>query len=479
MQDPTTIALILCVVCLVISLLALKKQRDRAKRAKRQLQELTGEEERMFHFLHDLGESIVNDPSAGQLSRLIVEGIDKVVAARGGAIYQIGSEPDYLYPAYVSDECPPLIVVPEELTELEARDPKALSSYLRLSRTDHASGLLGHCFTTGENLHIADVAGHEGMAGAGGRAKTAVLLSPLRHAGKIFGVIAVARHEEDGPFTENDFAVFRSIAEQSSFAIGNARIHREAHEKRAIEGELHNAREVQRVLLPESEPIVPGFRISGVNLPARLISGDYYDYLELAEQRFGIAIADVSGKGVPAGLLMAMCRSSLRATATELASPSAALARVNRLLFPDIREDMFISMIYAVLEPPSGLVRLARAGHDAALWYHHATGTVDEVRSPGLALGIDGGQVFSRVTKDVEFTLEPGDCLLLHTDGVREAIGPDEEEFGIERMIEVFRVAAPIGSEEVISRMQLELRAFMGDGIQMDDVTLVAIEKKR
>ena len=290
-------------------------------------------------------------------------------------------------------------------------------------------------------------------------------------------MLVVARHREDGPFTANDFAVFRSASEQSSFAIGNARIHREAHEKRAIEGELKNAREVQRILLPQENPVVSGYRISGTNLPARIISGDYYDYIDLDEEKIGIAIADVSGKGVPAGLMMAMCRSVLRSVAISHPSPSVVLAAVNRQLFPDIREDMFISMAYSILNYKTNTLTLSRAGHEPALLFRRKTGEVELLRSPGLALGIDSGMVFERVTRDEEVTLDSGDCVLFYTDGVKEALDDFEEEFGMDRICRSFRSAAPLGAEAVLERIQAELKQFTGEGPQMDDITLVAIEK--
>jgi sigma-B regulation protein RsbU (phosphoserine phosphatase) len=327
---------------------------------------------------------------------------------------------------------------------------------------------------------VEDVKSHPSFSDAFSRYTDDVsaLLSPLRHANKDLGVLVVARRHIDGGFSANDFAVFRSAAEQSSFAIGNARIHREANEKRAIESELKNAREVQRILLPQQDPVVPGFRISGTNLPARIISGDYYDYIELADQKLGIAIADVSGKGVPAGLLMAMCRSVLRSVAAGETSPSHALAAVNRQLFPDIREDMFISMAYSILDAATGKLTLSRAGHEPALFFHKDTDKVELLRSPGLALGIDSGAVFERVTQDQEVTLKSGDCVLFYTDGVKEALDDQEEEFGMERMCEAFRQAAPLGAEAVLFRMQEELKQFTGEGPQMDDITLVAIEKR-
>jgi sigma-B regulation protein RsbU (phosphoserine phosphatase) len=481
MQDHLTIALGVCAVGLLVVTLALRNQRRRNRSIRKRFRDLEGEEQRMFSFLHDLGLAIENEPSPSVLSRIIVDGIDKVVEARGGAVYFLAPGNGFLLPSYISEDCPPLIGIPVEVRKKAERDPRALESHVRLSRVVVDEGILGYCLAVGEPIHVEDVKNHPSFRDVFTRYTDDVdaLLAPLRHAGKDLGVLVVARRHEDGCFSSNDFAVFRSAAEQSSFAIGNARIHREAHEKRAMENELQNAREVQSILLPQSDPVVCGFRISGTNLPARIISGDYYDYIDLGDSKFGIAIADVSGKGVPAGLLMAMCRSALRSVAPGRTSPSEVLAAVNRQLFPDIREDMFISMAYGILDETTGNLVISRAGHDPALLFRKESGKVELLRSPGLALGVDAGTVFERVTKDHEVELFPGDCVLLYTDGVREAVDSDEEEFGMERMSETFRLAAPLGAEAILSRMQEELRHFTGEGPQMDDITLVAIEKKR
>jgi phosphoserine phosphatase RsbU/P len=480
MQDLAPIVIAALVLIIVILWLVGRNQHRKSTRLKAKFRDLEDEEQRMFKFLHDLGLAIENEPSPSLLSRIIVDGIEKVVAAHGGAIYFVGADSQFLNPSYISEKCPPLIGIPVEIRKKAERDPRALESHIRLSRVAVDEGILGHCLAAGEAIYVKDIKNHPAFRDAFVRYTDHVsaLLAPLRHAGKDLGVLVVARRHEHGSFTANDFAVFRSAAEQSSFALGNARIHREAHEKRAMESELNNAREVQRILLPQADPVVAGFRISGTNLPARIISGDYYDYFKVAEQKFGIVIADVSGKGVPAGLLMAMCRSALRSVAPAEASPSKALGAVNRQLFPDIREDMFISMAYGILDEQEGTLTIARAGHDPALLYRKDTGKVELLRSPGLALGIDSGSVFERVTRDQEVHLKAGDCVLFYTDGVKEAINAEEEEFGMERMSDVFSRAAPLGAEEILTRMQEELAQFTGDGPQMDDITLVAIEKR-
>lgn len=445
-----------------------------------ELSAFEGEEQRMFAFLHELGSAIGSDTTMNGLYRLIVDGVNRVVAARGGALYLLDEGRVNLLPKYLSEECPPLVGVPLEVQKKAERDPRALESHLRLAQVPAEAGIFGAVLAVGEAQSIGDVKAHEAFRDGFTRfgADASALVAPLRHGGRDLGVLAVARHREDGPFTPNDFAVFRTIAEQSAFAIGNALVHREASEKRQMEGELRNAREVQRVLLPQGEPVVPGYRVSGTNVPARIISGDYYDHLDLGDGRHGVVIADVSGKGVAAGLLMAMCRSVLRSMAKAYDSPADTLAQVNRQLFPDIREDMFISLFYAVIEGDGGKIRLARAGHDPALLYRAAERSVTLLKPPGLALGIDEGDVFERVTKVQEIQMNPGDCLLFHTDGVKEAIDAAGDEFGMDRLREAFRDGASLGAEAIIRAVERELARFAGDAPQMDDVTLVAIEKR-
>src|SRR5207245_9007367 len=172
-------------------------------------------------------------------------------------------------------------------------------------------------------------------------------------------------------------------------------------------------RVIQRILLPAEAPAVNGFEISGINVPARQVSGDYFDYIKVDDQRLGVAIADVSGKGVPASLIMAICRSVLRSQAAQNPSPADVLQKVNRQLYPDIKEDMFISMAYLLLDHAHDGVILSRAGHDAPLLYKSSSQTVTSLKPPGTVLGIDSGKVFDRFTRDVDVALERDDWLLL------------------------------------------------------------------
>ena len=222
---------------------------------------------------------------------------------------------------------------------------------------------------------------------------------------------------------------------------------------------------------------MPGFIIAGKNIPARTLSGDYFDYLTLPDGRFGAVIADVSGKGLGAAMITIMCRTLMRAQSQTSASPSAVLAAVNRQIAPDIREDMFITMSYVVVEPDGSKLTLSRAGHNAALLWRKATGKVETIHPPGLGVGIDKGAVFERVTKDASFEMQTGDCLLLYTDGVNEAMDPKGIEFGEERVEEELAKHAPNGPKAVIGGIILDLEHFLKGRRSHDDITLIAIQK--
>jgi sigma-B regulation protein RsbU (phosphoserine phosphatase) len=174
---------------------------------------------------------------------------------------------------------------------------------------------------------------------------------------------------------------------------------------------------------------------------------------------------------------MAMCRSVLRSQAPENASPSEVLKKVNRQLYPDIKEDMFISMAYLVLDHVRATVTLSRAGHDAPLLYRRATQELTKLKPPGLVLGIDSGSVFDRIANDFAVPLERDDCLVLYTDGVTEALDANGEEYGLDRMMHSVRATAMNGPSAVITRLIEDLRSFVGSTPQNDDITLIVIRK--
>ena len=363
------------------------------------------------------------------------------------------------------------MTIPEHLQTHAANKQASLDSFQQLQPAVSGEGLIGECWLTGQ---FRTATAEEFSSGKSNSA----IVGPLIYRHKILGVLAVANGGESVAFSDADLKVFRTIAEQSAFALYNEAIYFDAGEKKLLDRDLEIARDIQRILLPSEAPVFDGYGFSALSIAARHVSGDYFDYIPLTPHRLGVAIADVSGKGIPASLITAMCRGVLRREANESPLPSDVLRRVNRQLYPDIKEDMFISMAYLILDSTSGRVEMARAGHDAPLLYRAATGQVEKLSPKGMALGIDSGEVFNRVCTDLSFEMEPGDCILLYTDGATESLNHQGLEYGVERLIEALQSAAPQGAAQVVNYVADEVRNFTGTDLKHDDITLIAISKK-
>jgi sigma-B regulation protein RsbU (phosphoserine phosphatase) len=454
-------------------------QRRRIRTLERSHEEIQVEETLVFDFLHGLGEAFSEIIRPHDLHRLIVEGATRILDAHGGALYLADRTGGKLTPAFISKGCPPLVDVPPNIVQQAAATPIALESYLRLHSIAPGQGMIGRVWQSGQPVCLDEFSEAPELANLRDSAfgTASVMAASLSYGKQDLGVLAIANGPMGTPFSQGDFVVFKSIAEQSAFALYNAIIYSMANEKKRLDHDLEIARDIQRILLPAEAPAINGFEISGINVPARQVSGDYFDYIHVDDERLGVAIADVSGKGVPASLIMAICRSVLRSEAARNPSPADVLQKVNRQLYPDIKEDMFISMAYLILDHGHNGVTLARAGHDAPLLYKRQSQSVTPIKPPGMVVGIDSGNVFDRITGDFAVPLERDDCLVLYTDGVTEALDAEGNEFGLERTIQSVRASATDGAQAIIRQVIDDVRKFTGSYPQNDDITLIAIRK--
>ena len=470
----------ICAVAIAAGLFLDQRRRLRAVRRVRE--EIEGEEKRLFDFLHGLGEALQTDNSDHNMNSYIVRGVVRVLAAHGGCLYLLDKSGNELGPAFRTPDCAPLFELPSALLgeQSEAID-KSINSFLALESHRSDSGLLGECLKDEQASSIADLSVHlplPGKAAACNGGPVPAMIAPLAYGGRKIGVLGVTGRTTGSAFSENDFEVFKSVAEQSSFALGSALIHQSAHEKKQLDREIKNASEIQKILLPFSPPSLEDFAVSAVNYPAKIVSGDYFDYIPIDDTHYGVVIGDVAGKGIPASLIMAACRTVVRVKAGNIHSPAAVLDSVNRFLFADIREDMFVTLAYVILEKNSNRVTIARAGHDPPLLFRKVNDSIETLQQPGLAVGIDEGDVFSRITKDRSFEMEPGDTLLLYTDGATEAIDRNGDEFGLAPLEVALRETSAEGAPAVIDRVSGDLRRFLGDIPQNDDITLIALQKR-
>jgi len=240
-----------------------------------------------------------------------------------------------------------------------------------------------------------------------------ILCVPLTIRDKILGVVYVDNRLQIDIFAQPDLELLTAIASSAAIAIENARLYQLAVEKGRMERELQVAREVQTSLLPRETPQIPGWEFAACWHPAREVAGDYYDFVPLGGGKLGLVIADVSDKGMPAALFMALTRSIVRASVSHASSPAAAIAHANRLICADASDGMFITLFYALLDPATGEFTYVNAGHNPPLLCG-PNGRLTELTLTGMALGVLTDSQFEEHTA----RLDPDDFILLYTDGV-------------------------------------------------------------
>ncbi len=300
------------------------------------------------------------------------------------------------------------------------------------------------------------------------------LAVPLISQGELIGVLHLGPRLSEQEYSSDDRKLLDDLAAQAAPALRIGQLVREQEAEAAMrqrfEQELEVAHLIQQHFLPKKLPDVPGWQIAAYYRPAREVGGDFYDVIPLPDGRIGFVVGDVTDKGVPAALIMSATRSLLRASAQRLIEPGLVLERLNEQMCPDMPEKMFVTCLYGVLEPSTGHLRFANAGHDVP--YVATANGIVELRARGMPLGLMTGMVY----EEKELTLAPGDRVLLHSDGIAEAHDQDREMFGFPRLAQTM-ADAPTG-ESLIHHVLDVLEAFTGaDHEQEDDITMVSLER--
>jgi serine phosphatase RsbU (regulator of sigma subunit)/anti-sigma regulatory factor (Ser/Thr protein kinase) len=301
------------------------------------------------------------------------------------------------------------------------------------------------------------------------------LVIPLVSQGELMGLLNLGPRLSEQEYSRDDRRLLSDLATQAAPAVRVAQLVREQksqeRERERMEQELRIARIIQQTLLPKELPDLPGWRLDAYYQPARAVGGDFYDFIALDDGQIALVVGDVTDKGVPAALVMATTRSILRSAAQSQATPGEVLERANDLLHPDIPPKMFVTCFYATLDPRTGRLRYANAGHD--LPYHRSREGVFELRATGMPLGLMPGMRY----EEKETSLAAGDRVLFYSDGLVEAHNPEHEMFSFGRLMN-FLGEEPKGEGSHIERILAELERFTGMGWeQEDDVTLVTLER--
>jgi phosphoserine phosphatase RsbU/P len=303
----------------------------------------------------------------------------------------------------------------------------------------------------------------------------AQLLLPLAGRDDLIGVMALGPKRSEEPYSKTDLQLLQSVADQTGLAIENSRLlsslAEEAARRERFNRELEIAREVQERLFPQSYPAIPGLDCAGHCRPAQGVGGDYYDFVALPAGRLGIAVGDVSGKGISAALLMASLRASLRGQTLGGPDDLAALMRnVNALLYEASAANRYATFFYAQYDPPSRTLAFVNAGHNPPIVLRGEE--VLRLEADGPVVGLLPQAMYGQSA----LVLAPGDILLAYTDGISEAMTMDDEEWGEERMIAAARACRALPAAQMIDQMIAAADAFAGGAPQHDDMTLVVVK---
>jgi sigma-B regulation protein RsbU (phosphoserine phosphatase) len=296
-------------------------------------------------------------------------------------------------------------------------------------------------------------------------------LVPMRIQDETKGILAIGPKISGVNFDEGDLEFLKTLGNQAMTSLENARLFEETLEKQRMEEELNLARNMQQGLLPSELPKLKGYEIAALNIPSRQVGGDYYDVIHISEDLYGIAIADVSGKGAGAALLVANLQASLRALASGEISIGEMVSRINNLIYQNTDLDKFITFFYGQLDTSNNNFTYCNAGHNPP-YRVSRDGEADELMVGGIILGMMADIVFETET----IVINPGDRIVMFTDGITEAMDEKEEEFGDERVKTLIQKDPCLTSQELLNKVVTEVEGFSAGSPQADDITMVIVK---
>jgi sigma-B regulation protein RsbU (phosphoserine phosphatase) len=337
-------------------------------------------------------------------------------------------------------------------------------------------GIAGAVAQTGKTIIVKDAYEHPNFNPSydkeTGFKTGAILCSPLTVKGEVIGVCQVIHHRDSKKvFTESDQTLFQMFCESSALAVRNSRSHQAIINMKRMERDMELSRSVQESFLPSQVPIVPGYAFGAKTLPAREVGGDYFDFIPFSDDKLGIIVGDVSGKGVPAALLMARLMSDFRYISQKNPNPGPTLEAVNKALCENAKGGMFTTAVYLLLDLKKKTLKVANAGHPSLIYKNSENKLEEKCPAGGPPLGI----LPSAKYPEEEIRVYKGDRILLYTDGAVEPKDNQNNQFGLDRLYDILlKETGPL--EDLIALIHEEINDFVGDASQFDDLTILTFD---
>ncbi|MGF1449307.1 MAG: SpoIIE family protein phosphatase [Opitutales bacterium] len=459
----------------------LKARRENV-RLDEEKQMLQQEKQIVVEFMHNLVEAMGEGVDRKELFNRIVKAATLSTGAMSAAVFQRG-EDDSLRGAAMQGLFPPQKKQAKSQASAPATRARLIERIFRSESYALGEGLMGAVAESGKAILIEDaerdtrVYQHED---ASLRVRS-IIAAPIMFRRRVLGVLAVVNPADGMAFNQTDFSLVQSLADQAAMVIQNSDLIHLQIEKNKMDFDLTLASSIQGMLLPASFPKTRHLEIDACYQPAQKIGGDLYDILSLEDGRYGFAIADVSGKGVPASLLMTICQTNFRHYARRFDSPAEVLRALNAEIAGEIRQDMFVTMTYVIVDTEREELTFSRAGHELPLLLQkdpfNGGFNAQMLQTEGMAVGMVPPEVFDAVLVDKTVPFRPGDILVLYTDGVTEAANREGAEFSSARLADVVSSLRDRSAHGLNQGIIASVERFGGTTDLLDDLTLIAVKR--
>lgn len=441
------------------------------------------EKQIVAEFMHEMVLALGDGLNKEELFQRIVHA--SIVATRGlsACVFEL-TEKQTLRSLAVEGLFPPHRPIPEEVRRNLSSRARFIETVLKTEEFPITEGIAGEAARTKKTIRIENCATDSRVVKHHDSALqvTTAICAPIMFRDEVLGVLSVANSADGRPFTATDESVVQSLAEQAGIAIRNNEYLKLLAERKQIDVDLALARNIQLMLLPQSLPEIEGVDIDARYVSSHSVGGDLYDVIRLGERKIGVAIADVSGKGIPASIVMAICRTNLHRVAQIEDSPSKVLSAVNKAMVGDVKEDMYITVLYAVFDLDREELVYARAGHEHPLLCFtdekRSVSVVEFPDSEGFPIGLVPEELFDDVLQEIRLPFKDSDVFVAFTDGVIEIANSQEKEFSNSRLADAVKANRAKNPHDINDAIIHSLESFSGKDRYDDDLTMVTVKRQ-
>lgn len=399
--------------------------------------------------LYQIGKKLSGSLEVNEVMREIMDTLKQVVQFDAGGVFLIDPSVNEIHSLYTV-----------------GYDPR-YDSQLKLKI---GQGLIGFVASHGEPVIVPDVSKDDRYIDSNPPTKSEIVV-PIKLDNRIIGVINLESAFKD-TYSQRSLSLISAFASQAAISLERARLHERSLEGKKLQEQLNIAREIQRSFLPAKAPQIAGYDIAGSNISSGQVGGDYYDFIKIVDSHFGVAIGDVSGKGIPAALIMASFRASLIAEIRNNYSIRTICHKVNSLLFESLEPGNYVTAVYGVLDARNHIFTFSNCGHNQPILMR-ANGQVEFLKEGGPILGVASDSVY----EERALVINRGEVMVLYTDGVTEVFDKDGQEYGVDRLIDVIRKNRDKTAQQMADIIYDECTKFASESHIFDDLTMIIIKR--